>query len=67
MDPTLYSAYEHGYQAGAAQQPRQAPPEVAQAIPNRSTEWYLGYDDAVGDPPDVQRQMVAWFGRKEGE
>jgi ribosome modulation factor len=61
MERRFFTAYERGYDAGVAEQPREAPDDVRLSVPDMSAEWYQGYDDAVSDTPDDQARTQARF------
>jgi ribosome modulation factor len=63
----FYTPYEKGYNAGADGRPRVPPELVENSYPDVRPEWYKGYDDAVSDDPETQKQVQLKFEGNLGE
>ena len=58
---TLYTAYERGYRAAIANQPRKVPSYVRRILPSVSPAWFKGYDDALSaDEADRARVLMGF-------
>lgn len=56
-----FSAYERGYRAAIAGQPRKVPSSVRRALPSLSSEWFRGHDAAMRDSEAERAQVLAEF------
>ena len=59
---TLYTAYERGYRAAVAEQPRKVPGCVRKILPSISPDWFRGYDEALRANGAERAQALARFG-----